>query len=375
MELIASGVDSISIQLINLQQTQVSPFYSSNNLMFFKSELDNENIIQSRYTTKSDTRTNLFYTSHCGNRYNPNTYTTFNFSGLKSYKNKKDACRANILHDFLKFLPNIAIEKRLSKLDLYFDMAVDKEYLDYFLPIKTGQGTAVNNSFNYFNTTLYIKDKNISKPSQRAYLYIKSIKEHLDEYIIRFEISIRNLNKIENNYEAVLNHINKILSTYKLYHFNSKAKCNIIKRAYNKNISKSKKENFPAALENRTKALGGQEIQLSISDETKALIKMFFKKSEKKIKPERKIPTYIKNLPRKKRTKSTALKKKISIYHIPKPKMHKNISSTKNSVLLLTNKINSISVNPLILKVFHYQNKAPPIKVLYLSLWLKYHYH
>lgn len=378
MESIAS-IDSLSIQLTNTQpyQEQINKFYKDNNLMFFKRELDNVNINQYRFTTQSDTRTNLFYSNHSGNKFNPNTYTTINFAGLMTHKNKKDACRANILHKFIQLLPKIAIERKLTKLDLAFDMLVPNDNsIEKFLPIKIGQRTAINNPFNFFDTTLYVEDQSISKPSQKAYLYNKSGKENISKKtIIRFEISIRNLKNVDNNYEAIIEHINKILSRYKLYYFNSKANCNIIKRKYRDNITKSKRENFPGALEKLTKDLGAEEIDLSISNEVAALIKQFFHKESNPIKHEGKIPTYIKKLSRKKKTIPAIKNKKILIHHIPKQKMFQDINRPKKSILNLKIKINLIPINPLILKVFHYQNKAPPIINLYLHPYSVSHYH
>lgn len=296
-----TSVDSISIQILNINYYEkefFNQFYQTNNLHMHKVKNDGSPALNIyRFTTQSDFTTNLFHSTHSGTKYNSDTYTTFSFSGLKSYKNQKDVSRTNILHKFIDFLSSLKIRYKLVKIDLSFDFDVDNKLIENFLPIRTGARKDINDPFNYFETTLYVENRSVSKPSVKAYLYDKSVKENLNNKIIRFEISIRNLKISNNDYVSMLAHINKQLSNYKLFYFNSKSKCDTSKRIYRDNIPVSNKVNFPISLEKRVlDELSGKRLDLSISTQVDTLLKKFFTKNTNPIMIERKIPSYIKNL-------------------------------------------------------------------------------
>jgi len=71
-----------------------------------------------------------------------------------------------------------------------------------------GLKSALNSPFDYYEkTTLYLENKDVKRPSLKAYLYNKSVKNDLDKKIIRFEISIRNIKNEDNTYEVTIKHL------------------------------------------------------------------------------------------------------------------------------------------------------------------------
>jgi len=67
-----------------------------------------------------------------------------------------------------------------------------------------GLKSALNSPFDYYEkTTLYLENKDVKRPSLKAYLYDND----LDKKIIRFEISIRNIKNEDNTYEVTIKHL------------------------------------------------------------------------------------------------------------------------------------------------------------------------
>jgi len=371
------GMDSIYIQVINIKKYQryFNEFYSTNNIILFPVEDVNDNLCIKRVTTTDNTKLTLFYSIHTGDiqRFTYNTYTTFKFTGLISYDNNKDIKRTNILLKFIDLLTSLDIEYRITTINISFDMKVDKKKsIENFLPIRVGTTTKVNNPFNYFKSTLYVESDKVIKPSVKSYVYDKTIKEKIDEKIIRFEVSIRNVKKVDNDFESVLNHISNYLLNYKLYYFESKSKCDKVKRKYRDNIKKENRKNFPISLQKESKKLDGQEIELVLYDDVLNILKQFFNKKDKLITIERKTPQWLKFIPNrsKKEIKKVVKFHKIPIsyfffYLIPISLIYVYQSNLKKGILTLTNRFTILSISPLLLRVFLPTNKSPPITNLY----------
>lgn len=136
---------------------------------------------------------------------------------------------------------------------------------------RMGLKSKPNDPFNYYeNTTLYLEDNSVKKPSVKAYIYDKSIKNNLDERIIRFEVSIRNIKKECNTFELIMEHIQRQLSKYRLYYFPVIADCNKNKWLYKSNYKFSKK------LEKSIFKYSGVEISISISNEIISFLSKLF---------------------------------------------------------------------------------------------------
>lgn len=296
-----SIIDSLTIQVTNLPtyQYHFNQFYKDNDLILIPVPLEKIPEIKTyRITHQSDTRLSLFYSNHSGTRHNPNTYTTFKFVGLKSYDESKDTKRMGILYKFINFLSTLKVQYKLSVIDLSFDFHIKRTSIENFLPIRMGTRTDINDPFNYYEkTTLYVEDTSIAKPSLKGCLYDKSSKEHLSQNITRFEISIRDLKNAANNYEAIIEHINKQLLKYKLFYFSVKANCNTAKRAYWKNASVVNRENLTSALNKKISKLGGEEIELSISDDVNNLLQEFFIDRSDKTTVTRQVPQWLNDIP------------------------------------------------------------------------------
>ena len=369
-------MDSIYIQIINIHKFQkyFNKFYSSNNIILIPVEDVNDKLCINRATTTDNTRLTLFYSIHTGDILG-NRYTTFKFAGLVTYNIQKDMNRLNTLFKFIDFITSLNIIYRITTIDIAYDMKVDdKKSIENILPIRIGTTSNVNNPFNYFDSTLYVESDKVIKPSVRAYLYDKSVKENLDNNIIRFEVSIRNVKNADNDFESVVMHIINSLENYKLYYFDSKAKCNKIKRKYRDNIEKVNRKNLPATLKKEIKVLGGQEIELKLSDNVLNIIKMVFTKKDELITVERKIPQWLTSIPSKKQALQNKLSK-LKIYVesntmgivfimfslIPKGLINRYRGIQKITVLQLHKKFIPLLVNPLLLRAFLPINKDPPI--------------
>lgn len=269
-------MDSITIQVVNIEQYQEQfiYFYEMQSLLFIPADIQSlDDMYKSnRIVSRKNTQETIIYSYHNGSM-DDTTYTTFKFVGLKSYNQKKDKRKSKVLNRFVDFLIRHDIVYRLKSIDIAYDFTINKS-IKNFLPIrinKQGLRTEVNDPFNYFeNTTLYVEDKSIKKPSLRAYIYDKTIKNNLDEQIIRFEVSIRNLDSKIISYNHIIEHIQNQISKYKLYYFDVIASCNTNKWLYKKNYKVSRK------LEKSIKKYNGVEVKLSISsDITDFLSKLF----------------------------------------------------------------------------------------------------
>lgn len=271
-------IDSITIQVLNLPffQKEFIYFYEMYSLKFIEADINDMSDMYKPdiITFSSDTRHPIIYSYHNGSD-DGTIYTTFKFVALKSYNEKLDRRKSRLLNKFIDFLIKIDIEYRLKTIDLAYDFHINKSIKNFF-PIrinKMGLKSDVNNPLNYFEeTTLYVEDKNVKKPSLKAYIYDKSVKNNLDERILRFEISIRNIKKEHNTFEAVSKHIQIQLAKYRLFYFDIIAQCNKNKWLYKKSYKFSKKLEKSIVKSNAT------EINLSICDDiNKFLSKMFCK--------------------------------------------------------------------------------------------------
>lgn len=271
-------IDSITIQVINLPlfQEEFIYFYQMHSLIFIGADIKDMSDIYKPdiITFSSDTRHPIIYSYHNGSD-DDTTYTTFKFVGLKSYNQKIDKRKSRLLNKFIDFLIKIDIEYRLKTIDFAYDFNINKS-IKNFLPImvnRMGLKSKPNDPFNYYeDTTLYLEDKGAKKPSLKAYIYDKSVKNNLEEKIIRFEISIRNIKKECNTFESIIEHIQGQLSKYKLYYFPVIAECNKNKWLFKKNYKLSRK------LEKSILKSNGVQISISISDEiTSFLSKLFCK--------------------------------------------------------------------------------------------------
>lgn len=269
-------MDSITIQVINIElhQEQFIYFYDMHSLLFLSADIQSmEDMYKSdRIVSISNTQETIIYSYHNGSM-DDTTYTTFKFVGLKSYDHKKDKRKSKVLNRFVDFLINHDIEYRLKVIDIAYDFAINKSIKNFF-PIRTnkqGLQSDVNDPFNYFeNTTLYLEDKSIKKPSLKAYIYDKTVKNDLDEQIIRFEISIRNIDSKIVDYDSILEHIQNQVSKYRLFYFDVIAECNKNKWIYKKNYKVSRK------LEKSIINSKGVEINLSISNDITDFLSKFF---------------------------------------------------------------------------------------------------
>ncbi len=271
-------IDSITIQVINLPffQEEFIYFYEMHSLIFIEADIKSMSDIYKPdiISFSSDTRHPIIYSNHNGSD-DGTQYTTFKFVGLKSYNKKQDRRKSRLLNKFIDFLIKIDIEYRLKTIDLAYDFHINKS-IKNFLPIrvnKMGMKSKLNNPFDYYEkTTLYVEDKSVKKPSLKAYIYDKSVKNNLDDSIIRFEISIRNITREHNTFEAVVKHIQMQLAKYKLFYFPVIAQCDKNKWLYKKNYKFSKK------LEKSIIKSAGIAIDLSISNDiVKFLSKMYCK--------------------------------------------------------------------------------------------------
>jgi len=274
-------IDSITIQIINIHryQTEIIEFYQTNFLIFIKADVQSINDVHKAdiIVSKFNTREVIIY-SYCNGTFdNDTTYTTFKFVGIKSYNQRQDKRKMNILNKFVDFLIENDIEYRLTTIDISYDFHTKKSIKNFF-PIrvnKQGLKSEVNNPFNYCeNTTLYLENKDIKKPSLKAYIYDKPVKNNLKEPIIRFEISIRNIKSKHSDYQLILNHINQQLSKYKLFYFDIIANCNEAKRLYKKSYKVSRK------LEKLIDKLNGTQIELMLSSEIVEFISKLYCKQE-----------------------------------------------------------------------------------------------
>ncbi len=270
-------IDSITIQVINLQlnnQEDFIYFYDMHSLVFISADIQSRDDLYKPdiITFATDTRHPIIYSYHNGS-IDGTTYTTFKFVGLKSYNQKLDKRKYRLLNKFIDFLIKIEIEYRLKRFDIAYDFHINKS-IKNFLPImvnRIGLKSKPNDPFNYYeNTTLYLEDNSVKNPSLRACIYDKSVKNDLDERIIRFEISIRNIKNECNSYETIVRHIQQQLSKYRLFYFPIIAECNKNKWLYKSNYKFSRK------LEKSIEKSSAVAIELSLSDEILEFLAKFF---------------------------------------------------------------------------------------------------
>ena len=269
-------IDSITIQVINLPffQEEFIYFYELHSLIFIQADIQSKEDLYKPdiITNITDTRNPIIYSYHNGS-VDGTQYTTFKFSGLKTYDKKLDNRKSRLLNKFIDFLIKIDIEYRLKRIDLAYDFHINKS-IKNFLPImvnRKGMKSKPNDPLNYYeNTSLYLEDDSVEKPSIRAYLYDKTYKHNLDEQIIRFEISIRNMKKEDNTFELIMEHLQEQLAKFRLYYFSVIAECNKNKRLYKKNYKFSKK------LEKSIIKSNGEEIPLVISEEISNLLSKLY---------------------------------------------------------------------------------------------------
>jgi len=272
------NIDSITIQVINLQlfnnEEKFIYFYEMHSLIFISADIQSKDDIYKPdiITFATDTRHPIIYSYHNGS-VDGTTYTTFKFVGLKSYNKKLDRRKTRLLNKFIDFLIKIDIEYRLKTIDLAYDFHINKS-IKNFLPImvnRIGMKSKPNDPFNYYeNTTLYLEDGSVKDPSLKAYIYDKSVKNNLDDRIIRFEISIRKIKKEFNTFEAIMEHIEDKLSKYRLFYFPVIAECNKNKWIYKSNYKFSKK------LEKSISKSNVIEVNVSISNEIVSFLSKLF---------------------------------------------------------------------------------------------------
>ncbi len=269
-------IDSITIQVINIECyiDDFISFYALHSLMFI--EADNPNIGDYKpdiIVSINNTRNPIIYSYHNGD-FDGTTYTTFAFAGLKKYNKREDKRRLKILNKFIDFLIKIGISYRLKKIDLAYDIHINKSIKNFF-PIrvnKQGLKSTTVNPFDYYEqTTLYVEDKSTQRPSLRAYIYDKSAKEDLEEKIFRFEISIRNIKSKLDTFEELFAHIQKQILKYRCFYFPVIAECNKNKSIYKKNEYK-----FSKSLEKSIIKSGGEELNLTIAQEIEDLLKKLY---------------------------------------------------------------------------------------------------
>jgi hypothetical protein len=281
----------------------------------------------------------------------------FKLAGLSTRTRYIDRKRKKALNKIIKYLQSKNIDYGITELHLAFDIE-HKTNIDNFLPIKLTKGSNINEPSNYYkNSTLYIESNN---PKTKAYLYNKSKKESLlGKYIHRFEIKLSKLHDMSRNPYKLIDYIEKQLKSYKLFYFEDIELCNQFKNQYAENITKKDSPNVPDKLLRDIRA-AAKEIELKLSDE----IKKFIITTISKPKPI-KHSTAIINLLFNKKENFTALK--IEIYQIPKRDTQIISRAAKNMFYNCKDKINYLSINPLLLKSFPPMGTDPPIINLYLN--------
>lgn len=275
----------------------------------------------------------------------------FKLAGLKTHRRYIDRRRNKALNKIIRYLKSKNIDYGITELHLAFDIELDTA-IDNFLPVKLTKGMNINDPNNYIGTkskgqTLYLESNNAKN---KAYLYNKNKKEKLKgKTIHRFEIKLSKLHDISRNPFELINYIEKQLNAYKLFYFQDIDLCNQFKEQYSKNIAKEDSPNVPDKLLRDIRA-AAKEIELKLTDEIKTFIINTLSKKEN----------------------SPALK--IQDNQIVELLMYQFKKLAKKYVLQLKERINSLSIYPLILKAFPPPNKAPPIINQHLPLGLDHSY-
>lgn len=285
------GIDSCTI-LINdceYNQTHLNKYYQENNLsQIYSTEIKepdmfiyhfNQDYNITPITIKS------YWTTGKVEAYGPCkvtnvTYRVFEFIGLKSHNKKRDMQHQILFNNFISMLNNVdTFIYRITRVDIFNDYYTEnKSIQNFFLAriSKKGLQKPLNQPLNYHEeTAFYAEDTSIKNPSLRTLIYDKSFKEQLKEkYIIRLEVSIRNIGVKINNYEALRDLINERVSYYQLFYFESIDDCNTIKTTY-KNVMNKETKLSDKTL-NKIKKFNGQEIDLSINKKTHSIISQFY---------------------------------------------------------------------------------------------------
>lgn len=206
------------------------------------------------------------------------TYRTFEFIGLKSYNEIRDAKHQTILDNFLKLLQELLfIRYRVTKIDIYKDFHIaDVSIKNFFISriSKQGMRKALNHPFKYCeDSTFYVEDKDTKKPLLKTYIYDKSIKENIKNKIIRVEASVREIKY--NDYDSLKTHLDTMLSYYRLFYFDDVKNCNAIKTTYSNTMNSETK--LSDKLLKKIDRFQGVEIDLSITHLVDKLLQQIYK--------------------------------------------------------------------------------------------------
>ena len=157
---------------------------------------------------------------------NPKTkeqHLLLSFNGFKKYDNTRDGLLKNEFYEVINILISNDIRFYLNKIDLAIDFT-DIKFMDLFVRRTKYTGMqrliphldiATQNKITNNKETFYLEKTSSSKnSSQRLYIYNKTLKEKnsgnldINKNIYRLEVELVNFNKIKQQYDKNISHIN-----------------------------------------------------------------------------------------------------------------------------------------------------------------------
>jgi len=209
---------------------------------------------------------------------------SINFAGLKSYNQKHDTIKSKALNNLLQMLQKNNIAFKTQRVDI----ANDKHNSNYdnFLSMRTNK-QGYKHPFNKpseseYQTTFYLEQYS-EKPSLKALLYDKTIKEEehkniIPNGIVRAEISIRTTQKQHqaiSTKEQYIDHIQKQLNKYMFVEFPNQEAATELKGDYelmiNNGITKPSSEFI-----SKIKSLNGNHMLTTLTPKTKKFLELCY---------------------------------------------------------------------------------------------------
>jgi len=213
------NIDSINIKTYTLDKSIIQDFIEENNLTKFYNK--NKNNKYGKSIVKKD-NTILFQYYSQSNKFNSLlSYTMLEVHGLKKYSSK-DITKKEFLLKLLVHLKKNNIEYDIQKLDYSID--IENQKLENIFLYKNSKRNSFNNILNHDIKTPFILENSIAyntNRNNRLIAYDKSLKEDLEEEILRIEINLypnifRQIRK-KDNIENLLIDIKKALEIYEIY--------------------------------------------------------------------------------------------------------------------------------------------------------------
>ncbi len=185
------------------------------------------------------------YSYYLSKKYKTQHYISMNFTGLKKYNELLDTTANNCVIGVCAYLNTRGILFKLTGLDICIDVRCT---FDHMVAVCTRR-TSRTQYYRPLESQIYpartsyiekIEKYNLSRVTQRAYLYDKSNKGNLDDPITRFEIKLQS--RFFSRYGINIESIEKALGRYHVMYFKDISTKHHTLEAYNSYKVVRKKE-------------------------------------------------------------------------------------------------------------------------------------